>query len=441
MKKLKDWYTYKRRGIFYVQFKDKMTGKKLTAKSTRTRDIEEARHRINELYYDPESDFNKSQWEKHKEIIEPMIQEAVAKVVKSLPVNGKQAQHSGENTTPASVYPSEIRSIVEKINTITLYEYLLLYWDYDKSPYIKQLSRLGQKIPNPERFKRMAGILKCHKRFFSETKLTEISSDEINSILGLIKNNKNHRALADSSMCNVRYIFTQALNFAYRNNLISHDIGYSITRFSSKNKEKEIFTKEETQKLFNGKINHFNRLDCMLINKLLFVTGCRIGEILALQQKDIVQTAKGYILNISKSYNYASKRLKETKTERSDYVYISNAMAAELFDYVKTNPFKSEDAFIFYSKQKDRPIHYDGIQNNFQKTMKKLGMKRKNLTLHSYRHTYAVFLSMEGYSQSELKYMTRHDSLKELQRYMTHMTPELELKNIEAARLFQKFIA
>ena len=441
MKKLKDWYTYKRRGIFYVQFKDKMTGKKLTAKSTRTRDIEEARRRINELYYDPESDFNKSQWEKHKEIIEPMIQEAVAKVVKSLPVNGKQAQHSGENTTPASVYPSEIRSIVEKINTITLYEYLLLYWDYDKSPYIKQLSRLGQKIPNPERFKRMAGILKCHKRFFSETKLTEISSDEINSILGLIKNNKNHRALADSSMCNVRYIFTQALNFAYRNNLISHDIGYSITRFSSKNKEKEIFTKEETQKLFNGKINHFNRLDCMLINKLLFVTGCRIGEILALQQKDIVQTAKGYILNISKSYNYASKRLKETKTERSDYVYISNAMAAELFDYVKTNPFKSEDAFIFYSKQKDRPIHYDGIQNNFQKTMKKLGMKRKNLTLHSYRHTYAVFLSMEGYSQSELKYMTRHDSLKELQRYMTHMTPELELKNIEAARLFQKFIA
>ena len=48
---------------------------------------------------------------------------------------------------------------------------------------------------------------------------------------------------------------------------------------------------------------------------------------------------------------------------------------------------------------------------------------------------------MKGYSQSELKYITRHDSLKELQRYMSHMTPELESKNIEAARLFQKFIA
>lgn len=61
MKKLKDWYTYKRQGIIYVQFKDVVTGKKLTAKSTRTRDTEEATRRINELYYNPESSFNKSQ--------------------------------------------------------------------------------------------------------------------------------------------------------------------------------------------------------------------------------------------------------------------------------------------------------------------------------------------------------------------------------------------
>lgn len=441
MKKLKDWYTYKRRGIVYVQFKDKITGKKLTAKSTRTRDIEEARRRINELYYNPESDFNKSLRE--KELLAPIIQEAVENALKALPISlvGTAKQVQNAVGISAQSYPAEIRPLAEKLDTLTCYDFLLLYWDYKNSPYIKQLTRLGQKIPNPERFKRMTGMLKCYKRFFGETKLTEISSDEINTILGLIKNNKNHRTLADSSMCNVRYIFVQALNFAYRNNLISHDIGYSITKFSSKNKEKDIFTKEETQKIFNGTVNHFNRLDCMLINKLLFVTGCRIGEILALQQKDIIQTAKGYILNISKSYNYASKRLKNTKTERSDCVYISNAIAAELFDYVKTNPFKSGDAFIFYSNQKDRPVPYDGIQKNFQKTMKKLGIKRKNLTLHSYRHSYAVFLSMEGYSQSELKYMTRHDSLKELQRYITHMTPELELKNIEAARLFQKFIA
>ena len=154
-----------------------------------------------------------------------------------------------------------------------------------------------------------------------------------------------------------------------------------------------------------------------------------------------LQTAKGFVLNISKSYNYISKRLKKTKTERNDYVYISDAMAAALLDFIKTNPYKSEDAFMFYSKQKDRPVHYDIIQRNFQITMKKLGMQRKKLSVHSYRHTYAVLLAQEGYSQAELKYMTQHNSLKELQRYMSHITPELELKNIEAAHLFQKMIA
>ena len=448
MRRLKDWYTYNRQGVIYVQFKDKVTGKKLTAKSTRTRDTEEAAQVINMLYYNPESYFNKSQWELHKDMFAPMIQasvtEAVESAIKSLPMilnpENNQTQNNG-GTTQTSIYPAEIRPIAEKLDTITLYEYLLLYWDYEQSPYIKQQTRLGKEIPNPERFKRMTGILKCYKRFFNETKLTEITADEINTILGFIKNKKNHKKLTDSTMCSVRYIFTQALNFAYRNNLIPRDICYGITRFSGKNKEREIFTKEETQKIFNGNTDPFNRLDCFLINKLLFVTGCRIGEIVALQPKDIIKTARGYMLNISKSYNYESKRIKETKTERSDYVYISDTMAAELLDYIKTNPFKRNDAFIFYSNKSDRPIHYDAIQRNFQRTMKKLGIKRKNLTLHSYRHTYAVFLSMAGYSQAELKYMTRHDSLKELQRYMSHITPELELKNIEAAHLFQKLIA
>ena len=61
MRRLKDWYTYNRQGVIYVQFKDKVTGKKLTAKSTRTRDTEEAAQVINMLYYNPESYFNKSQ--------------------------------------------------------------------------------------------------------------------------------------------------------------------------------------------------------------------------------------------------------------------------------------------------------------------------------------------------------------------------------------------
>ena len=440
----KAWYKYARNGIIYVQFKDKVTGRKLTAKSTRTRDAAKANDVINELYYNPKSDFNQSQWEKHKELFTPMIQasiqEAVKEAIKTLPLLITPTGNNCADSVPTSLnsYPPEIRAVIDNLDTLTFYEYLLLYWDYAQSPYIKQLTRLGRDIPNPERFKKISGVLQSHRSFFSDSKLTEIKADEINTILGSFKNKFK---LKNSTVSKYRSAFTQALNFAYQNNIVTHDVMRGVITFSNKNEEREIFTKAETRKIFNGKTNPFNRLDFYLINKLLFVTGCRVGEILALKQRDIIRTEKGYMLNISKSYNQAGKRLKETKTKRKDYVYISSEMAADLLNFIKTNPFNSDDSFIFYSEKKDHPINYNSVLKNFHSTMKKLGIVRKRLTPHSYRHTYAVFLSLAGYSQAELKYMTRHDSLKELQRYMSHITPELELKNIEAAHLFQKLIA
>ena len=43
---MKKWYTYTRNEIIYVQFKDRRTGKKLTAKSTGTRIKSEAEYII-----------------------------------------------------------------------------------------------------------------------------------------------------------------------------------------------------------------------------------------------------------------------------------------------------------------------------------------------------------------------------------------------------------
>ena len=445
MRRLKDWYTYSRRGIIYVQFKDRETGKKLTAKSTHTRDKDEAARIINELFYNPKSGFNQSQWEKHKALFSPMIQasvqESIEKAIKALPIHlaGAQSQQSAAGLPAVqSSYPAEIRPLAEKLRALTFYDFLLLYWDYQKSPYIKQKIRLGKKIPNPERFNATYAELQHYQSFFTDTKLTDITADEVNTTLGLVKNT----GLKDSTVSGMRYACTQPLRFAYENNLIPHDITKGITRFSKKSAKKEVFTKEELKLLFDSQKNHFHHTDFLLINKLLFKTGCRIGEILALQIKDIIRTPQGYVLDISKSYSTNGKRLKETKTGRADMVHISEDMAAELLEFIKTNPFQaSTDAFIFYSKNKNNPKWYTLVYKNFSRVMKELGINRKGLSIHSYRHTYAVQLAEAGYSQSDLLYLTRHDSVNELQRYMSHITPEMERKNKEAAYLFEKIIA
>ena len=64
MKEQQMWCIYprnKENGILYVQFKDKLTGQYMTAKSTGTRDRAQAERMAREAYYNGQSTFNKKQ--------------------------------------------------------------------------------------------------------------------------------------------------------------------------------------------------------------------------------------------------------------------------------------------------------------------------------------------------------------------------------------------
>ncbi|MGI5102866.1 tyrosine-type recombinase/integrase, partial [Treponema vincentii] len=68
------------------------------------------------------------------------------------------------------------------------------------------------------------------------------------------------------------------------------------------------FKTEEIQRLFNAHDNPFGSETYRLVNELLFKTGCRIGELQALQMQDVIKTEQGYVLKIDKNYCRAGKR-------------------------------------------------------------------------------------------------------------------------------------
>ena len=72
--------------------------------------------------------------------------------------------------------------------------------------------------------------------------------------------------------------------------------------------------------------------------------------------------------------------------------------------------------------------------------MTALGIKKQNLTLHSYRHTFATFLRMAGYSEEQLRYLTRHDSIAEVHRYTDHYTPDMERLKCQAVIDIEKIV-
>lgn len=462
----KPWSMHKRNGIYQTQLYDYKNKQYITAKSTRTRDRNEA----DIIAYRRAMEFDSglateyTDWVKNVSMItlshdkrplntdiatlvQSACQDAINKALQTIPYNKNPVQPYAISTAEYEDAPEEVKPLLDRLSSLTFYEYILLYWNYKESPYVKGLIRESQTPPNPERFKDKSRSIKKYAKFFPQCLLTEITGAKIDTMLGAIKKKGN---LKDNTMKAFRYIFSQSLSYAYRHNMLARDVSQQISRETKstrkkakKEAEKAIFTKEEIQRLFNSDDNPFVLEVYRLINELLFKTGCRIGELQAIQIQDFIKNADGYALKVDKNYCRAGKRLKCAKTERSDIVPISDTLAAKLLAYLEKHPLKDKpDAFIFFSAQKSNtPMSYTAIRKNFIATMKKLGFTRDNLTIHSYRHTYATFLRMAGFSDEDLKFLTRHDCIAEVRHYADHYTPEMERLKYRALTELDNLIA
>ena len=430
----------------------------MTAKSTGTRDRNEATRiasrcwteydKTGAVSYKPSNNMMDAadyQMKALDEKITAYTQTAIDTIVQSVQTVSFNKNTPQPYSISAAAYedaPEEVKPLLSRLSTLTFYDYILLYWNYEESPFIKGKIRTGATPPNPERFYHHTTCIKKYEKYFPSCLLTEITGTKIDTMLGAIK---GAGKLKENTMHKYYSICIQALRFAYRNNLIARDIPQQITRESKstrkkakKEAEKATFTKEEIRQLFNGEHNPFGSQINWLINEVLFKTGCRIGELQALQIQDFIKNADGYALKIDKNYCRAGNRIKCTKTERSDTIPISDNLAAKLLAYLEKHPLKDkQDAFIFFSAQKSSiPISYAAIRKNFIATMKKLKFARANLTLHSYRHTFATFLRLAGFSKEELKFLTRHDCIAEVRHYADHYTPEMEQLKHKAVIVF-----
>ena len=430
----------------------------MTAKSTGTRDRNEATRiasrcwteydKTGAVSYKPSNsmmDAADYQMKALDEKITAYTQTAIDTIVQSVQTVSFNKNTPQPYSISAAEYedaPEEVKPLLSRLSTLIFYDYILLYWNYEESPFIKGKIRTGATPPNPERFYHHTTCIKKYEKYFPSCLLTEITGTKIDTMLGAIK---GAGKLKENTMHKYYSICIQALRFAYRNNLIARDISQQITRESKstrkkakKEAEKATFTKEEIRQLFNGEHNPFGSQINWLINEVLFKTGCRIGELQALQIQDFIKNADGYALKIDKNYCRAGNRIKCTKTERSNTIPISNDLAAKLLAYLEKHPLKDkQDAFIFFSAQKSSiPISYAAIRKNFIATMKRLKFARANLTLHSYRHTFATFLRLAGFSEEELKLLTRHDCIAEVRRYTDHYTPEMEQLKHKAVIVF-----
>lgn len=257
---------------------------------------------------------------------------------------------------------------------------------------------------------------------FSEKRLDHISSTDIENWLKDLK--KSNYAV--NSINNYLNILRLIIGEAKRVGLIDRNPCDKVIKYKNNSKEKEIlsdieveqlFHKEQIDKIWSGSELHY------LINYTAKITGARIGEILALSTGKLKD---GYI-EISESYdrNYGLKCCKAGPGSIR-YVPVPNSLIKELREL----SLVTEGQFIFSGKNKQKPVSYKTVLDNFKKALANIEICEDRIKklggLHSYRHFAVTRMRKSGIPDPIVREIIGHKSVAMSDNYTHIDTREIE---------------
>lgn len=140
-------------------------------------------------------------------------------------------------------------------------------------------------------------------------------------------------------------------------------------------------------------------------------TGCRSGELFALQYKDIDRKAK--LLTISKSVYYVGTKphIKQPKTSAGIRTV---PLPQFLLDQIPDGPAND---FIFSLTGRE-PISDNIRRNGWEKFQRETGI---SCTLHQLRHAYASLLYESGVDEKTAQKLMGHSDITTTLRIYTHL--------------------
>lgn len=188
----------------------------------------------------------------------------------------------------------------------------------------------------------------------------------------------------------------------------------------SKAEEMDFWTGEEFRKFIDSVMN--KRLSYMAF-MTLYWTGMRLGELLALNPKDV--DLKKRTISITKSYQRLGKKdvITPPKTPKSKRVItIPEFLAADIKDYMDSLYDLQEDDRLF-------PITKYYLEHEMQRGIKESGVKR--IRVHDLRHFHASMLIELGFSPLEIANRLGHEKVETTLNTYAHLYPNKQTKLAE----------
>jgi integrase len=293
--------------------------------------------------------------------------------------------------------------------------FLKTFWDWEKSPYIKEKLRKNHGIHRRHCLIQGKAITLYWEKFFKGRYLGDIIAADIDAFI-------NYMGDMDLSASRKNVVIkagTKPLRWAFAKGKIDKDPTRGHIMFSGEERKRDILSPTVAAAVFRAV---WKDEMAKLANMLAAVTGMRRGEIIALRFQDIGPDC----LYVRGSWNSLDKiklpKNNKTRTVQIPFPDLING----LMEQVKQNPWGvSPDSFVFWSDIKqDVPMWGASFVEGLREVLIQIGFtesEAKKYMFHSWRHFFTTYL-IGKLDKKLLKSQTGHLTDEMLAHYGDHET-------------------
>jgi integrase len=300
-------------------------------------------------------------------------------------------------------------------------EYLLDFWDWEKSAYIRERLRKNHGLHRRYTTEMRGAVSKYWVPLFPKKMLGEVTGEDVESLITSLETFQGKPGVGPKSAKRKNIIIqagTVPLKWAFHKGLIELDATGGITWFSGKQKERQILTPEQAAAVFRVPWKDDRP---RVANMLSMVTGMRAGEIQGLRVQDLGRDC----LYVRHSWNYQDG-LKTTKNNEVRTVEVPfPSLMAELLMLAGGSPHgQGMDGYVFWAeKLPSKPIESGLFLQGLREALVKIGMSEAaagTYTFHGWRHYFTSYMR-ERVNAKLLKSQTGHKSDSMLALYSKHV--------------------
>ena len=303
-------------------------------------------------------------------------------------------------------------------------DFLEEFWNYDKSPYVREKKLRGQSIHRDYCVALMTRLKTYWYPLLEGKSVGEITRDDIYQIF----THESVSKLAPKTINSIVSAITIPMKWAYFHGLTNNNCYDGILKCSAKSKKREVLTLEQALAVF---CTEWENDTARLANMLAFYTGMRQGEIAALRKEDI-GTDRIYIRHSWSKY----EGLKETKTNECREIKIPSQLRDMLLMQANMNPHgEGIKGFVFYGLNPEHPTDPKNWLKYLHRALKNIGYSNpKEICFHAWRHLWCSRVCDLISDKRVVMTGSGHKTEFMLDHYAEHLETEHALETLEKAQ-------